>query len=382
MKKLVGVCYKPTVARISLKRLSIVLGILGFAAAVWANRTGQFSVKPFPHGGEALAVTSATQWPPTVAPVKMGMFLENVYDFNISTQSIAAELVVWLSWREDFQKLLDADGLSIEQVVMPINRVNSWDSVARPFYAKPLRRSDGSYYQLVRFGGRFYADVIDLHRYPFERVSFPLIFGFTSMSDLFTADKARLVPDTSNSGVGAYIDIIGFATDGVSLTEFIQKTPTNYGFAEQKPLSFSQVRMTVDYTKSGIAAFQQLILPLVIVMLIVLVAPNLAASLWDVRIAIPSTALLTLVFMQQGYRQTLPLLPYVTFLDQVYAQCYLVTFGLFCLFVHTSNKLDTTAEDERPAQIAKLNKLDTRMQMGFILFLVVGVTLNWFVPLK
>jgi Ca2+/Na+ antiporter len=117
-------------------------------------------------------------------------------------------------------------------------------------------------------------------------------------------------------------------------------------------------------------------------MLITLVAPTLAASLWDVRIAIPSTALLTLVFLQQSYRQNLPFLPYITYLDQIYAVCYITTFALFCLFVWASNKLDQSSEEDKPALIARLNAVDFRVQIACIAFLVVTITLNWLFPLQ
>ena len=363
------------------KRISIILALCAVAVGVWGNRTGKFVIKPFAHGGETVVVSPSTSWPKGIVEVKLGTFIENVYDFSIATQSVAAETVVWVVWPEAFQHMLDVDGLSIDQVIGPLNRVNSWDATTKPLYTKPLRLPDGSHYQIFRFSGRFYADVVDLHRYPFEKLTFPVIFGVNPMSDRFTADKVRLVADSEHSGLGSYVDIVGFATDGFSVSEQIQKTPTNFGFGDRPSSAFSQVKVAVDYKKSGLASIQQLILPLLIVMLIVLVAPNLAASLWDVRIAIPSTVLLTLVFLQQSYRQNLPLLPYITFLDQVYAECYLVTFGLFCLFVWTSNVLDSATEAERPAVIARLNKTDAWVQFGFVLFLVFGTTLNWLFPL-
>ena len=43
--------------------------------------------------------------------------------------------------------------------------------------------------------------------------------------------------------------------------------------------------------------------------------------------------LLTLVFMQQAYRDSLPSLPYLTALDGLYAFSYLVTLVFFCEFI-------------------------------------------------
>ena len=369
----------------AVKRLFIAVGILGVVLIVWANRTGRFAVEPYNHGGHVTQVGPATQWAPGVIPVRVGIFLENAYDFSVGTQSLAAEGVVWVTWPQEFQNILDSQGLAIEQVLNPVNRVNSWDNILKPFYSKPMKLPSGDYHQILRFANRFYASAVDLHRYPFERLSFPVIFGLNVMSESFSAQKVRLIADTQQSGVGPYIDIIGFITDNIQVNELIQRYPTSFGYGKKGESSvseFSQVRLAVEYKKSGFASSLQLILPLVIVMLMVLFAPTLAASLWDVRIAIPSTALLTLVFLQQSYRQGLPSLPYVTFLDQIYVECYLATFGLFALFVWASNKLDSAEEGEKPAIIARLNKDDKKVQWGLIAFLVISTTLNYLFPLE
>lgn len=367
------------------KRIFIALGVLGFLTIVWANRTGRLRVDDYNWGGKITEVTASTPGQTSAIQVRLGIFAENVYDFNSSTQSFAAEGLVWVHWGPEFQKILEKEGLTIDQVISPANRVNSWDWMMKPFYPQPLRADDGDYYQLARFAGRFYVDELDYHRYPFERITFPIVFGLNVMSDVFCADTVRLVADRSQSGVGPFIDIVGYATDSVQVREFIQSYPTSFGYKpsnQDDTSDFSQVWLQITYKKSGLASILQLILPLTIVMLVTLVTPALAASLWDVRIAIPSTVLLTLVFLQQSYRQTLPLLPYITYLDQIYAACYVVTFTLFCLFVWTSNKLDTAAESERAEVVARLNKVDSFVQGGCVLFLLGSMALNWFFPIR
>jgi hypothetical protein len=74
-------------------------------------------------------------------------------------------------------------------------------------------------------------------------------------------------------------------------------------------------------------------------MAVVFLAPSLEASLGELRLAIPSTALLTLVVMQQTYQAELPPLPYLTFLDILYAYCYLIAIAQFVLFVWGINVL-------------------------------------------
>ena len=367
------------------KRFAIALGIIGLIIVVWANRTGRLAIARFDNGGWLTPVSESAPWKKDTTPIRIGIFAENIYDFNLGTQSFAAEGLVWVHWGQAFQEILDSEGVTIEQVVHPVNRVNSWDWMMKPFYTKPLRTPSGDHYQLIRFAGRFYVDQLDLHRYPFERLTVPIIWGLNVMSDVFSADKVRVVADHPQSGVGSFIDVIGFATDKYEVNEYVQHYPTSFGYKDNGKKSqtpFSQVRLEVTYRKAPLASIQQYILPLLIVMFVTLLGPSLAASLWDVRIAIPSTALLTLVFLQQGYRQNLPQLPYATYLDQIYAACYMVTFGLFCLFVWASNKLDTTTEKERPEVIARLNNVDSWFQVLCVLFLFATTTLNWFFPLK
>jgi hypothetical protein len=367
------------------KRFFITLGITAFLLTIWANRTGRLKLEMFDWGGTLTPVTDATPWKPNTVPVRLGIFAENVYDFNVTTQSLAAEGLVWIVWGQAFQELLDSEGVTVEQIIHPVNRVNSWDYLAKPFYPKPLRTEEGDYYQLIRFAGRFYVDKLDLHRYPFERIVFPIAFGLNVMSDMFCAEKVRLIADTPQSGVGPFVDIIGYATDSFKVKEYIQVFPTSFGYRKsgsKTTSDFSQIRLEIEYKKSALASIQQLILPLLIVMVMTLVAPSLAASLWDVRIAIPSTALLTLVFLQQGYRQNLPFLPYVTYLDQIYGACYISTFALFCLFVWASNKLNSATEEERPAVIARLNDVDFYFQVACIGFLTLTITLNWLFPVE
>jgi hypothetical protein len=105
----------------------------------------------------------------------------------------------------------------------------------------------------------------------------------------------------------------------------------------------------------------------------------LSASLWDVRLGIPPMALLALIFLQQGYKENLPELPYATYLDLVYNQCYVVNLTLFGLFLWGSNRLHQTSEKERPAVISQIDRVDHRFQVGLTLALGLLAAINWLI---
>ena len=103
----------------------------------------------------------------------------------------------------------------------------------------------------------------------------------------------------------------------------------------------------VFYQTNAIASFVKWIVPIIIVMMIVLIAPNLDVGLGDARLAIPPTALLTLIFMQQSYRDSLPTTSYLTFLDELYTHSYFVAMIVFFFFVWGVNTLETETELRR-----------------------------------
>jgi hypothetical protein len=138
-----------------------------------------------------------------------------------------------------------------------------------------------------------------------------------------------------------------------------------------------QVNFLVSYQQSPNAALLTLILPLTVVMALVLFSPSLSSSLWDVRLGIPPTALLTLIFLQQSYKEKLPNLPYATFLDLIYNVCYFVNLILFALFLWASNRLHETTEKTRPRVITRIDVLDRYVQIGLVLLLISMIAWHW-----
>ena len=104
-------------------------------------------------------------------------------------------------------------------------------------------------------------------------------------------------------------------------------------------------------------------------------APSVAGALGDIRVAIPSTALLTLIFLQQAYHDELPPLPYLTFLDELFAASYAIALGLFALFTWGTNAYASAALEDRPAVSARIDRTDLIFQtLAVTFFLGVAIT--------
>jgi len=145
----------------------------------------------------------------------------------------------------------------------------------------------------------------------------------------------------------------------------------------KEPRQVSQARLEISYKKTPVATVLKIFLPLMAVMALSLLSPSISATGWDVRVGIPPTALLSLIFLQQTYQTWIPELPYITFLDTVYNVCYMTNLILFGLFLWGTNTYSQCSDEERPAVVARIDKLDSYFQKGLLVIIIVAVSINW-----
>jgi hypothetical protein len=85
--------------------------------------------------------------------------------------------------------------------------------------------------------------------------------------------------------------------------------------------------------------------------------------LGDARLAIPTTILLTLIFLQIGYKAGLPSLEYVSYLDWIYIYAYIIAALLFLLFCWSTNAHTTACASGREAQVVhRIQRVDGLVQ--------------------
>jgi hypothetical protein len=254
---------------------------------------------------------------------------------------------------------------------------------------------DGRYYQLFTYQGSFYVDHVDYRRFPFMRISLPLALEVNDVEGTLDYDNLRLVPELKDSGLGIYADITGLLIQGWSIAEYRHHYATNFGLGGAED-DYSQVIFDVAYGTSAWSSFWRLLLPLSVVMAMVLLVSKLRNDLQDVRSTLPVTILLTLVFLQQSYRSTLPDLPYLSFLDQVYVVAYMLTLIAFVLVIWIGRRyseLESVAAQAVPgglpaaglmdeslasAQLQRLSRIDDVWPVLVVLLGSVSIAICWF----
>jgi hypothetical protein len=313
--------------------------------------------------------------------VQVGVYANTTSELDLSVPSYASSGYVWLRWDEPLQRYLQANGATIDQRFGLLNTlITDAPPQLQPVGQAPERLADGSYRQLFTFRGRYYLDQASFRHFPFMSVSLPLAIEVNDVDGGLTYKNLRLEPDIRNSGMGLYARIIGWINQGWSIAEYRHHYASNFGLGGPES-DYSLVLFEISFGTSSWAAFWRLLLPLAVLMAMVLLVFKVRPDEQDARASIPVTVLLTLVFLQQTYRDHLPDLPFLTFLDQVYVVAYVVTLVAFVLVIWIGRRYaDMEALElgpERTNLQNRLEDLDNSWPLVVVAFSGAAITFAW-----
>ena len=292
---------------------------------------------------------AAVQGPPQQAPVPIAVMLnvDNVYGFSSRDKTFTVEGTLRVSAPVAAMEGWLAAGLDPINLLRFQNLVQPWDSLLEPI-GGPLRRGE-SLGRDYRFNGLFYSDEINYRGYPFGTL--PLRLNLMPdprfPAGVGEPPPIRLVAASQGSGVSRRSNMNGY-----------RLSRWRYGS------DASGLELELVYQPIGWATLVKWLLPLAITMLVMLLAANLHVSFSSERLAIPPVILLTLVFMQQAYRESLPSLPYLTALDGLYSYSYLLTLVFFCEFIWCANRMAQRADGPKGQVERHIHRLERGLQLA------------------
>lgn len=327
---------------------------------------------------EVLLPIEGQQSPETA--IEVGLLIDNVYAFEADKKTFDADGWIWLKWSQALHRKMLQVGASPDELFQFFNQVDDWDATLTPGSDAPIPMADGRLYQKFRFSGHFYVNELDFRLYPFQTLKLPLVVELTDEKLKGEGPALGVTLDKVHSGLGDYVDLGGYQTRGHEFRACLHEYKTSFGepAATSGPRRLPQARMEIAYQKAPTAMWLKVLLPLITVMVLALFAPDISASGWDVRLGIPPMAILTLMFLQQTYQTWMPELPYITFLDTVYNLCYLANLVLFRLFLWGTNEYCAASEEDKPAVVARINRVDLYFQVGITAVIAFTIAANWF----
>ena len=315
---------------------------------------------------------------PNAIGLKVGAYFDNLHDLSLQNRRFVGEGFYWFEWPQSLQDKLDSNKVESGSMISIANQLDTWDRDIEGLNDEPSRLPNGNYYQQLRFSAHLYIPEINLRHFPFESIQLPVILETYDDTLAIENDNLVLIPDArENALVSPSAGINGYNIVAASMQPTVRTLGTDWGLNDGK-LSYSGVALTVTLKSSPLPSILKYFLPLFIVVGVVLLAPSLEGELGDIRLAIPSTGLLTLIFLQQAYQAEIPQLDYLTFLDWFYACGYVIAIGTFVLFVWGTNFYQKASNDGKEQALETINRADLIFQLSAILGTAFTGILAWF----
>lgn len=300
--------------------------------------------------------TPLAEIPANAQQVTVGVFPISVYNIDFSGNTYFLEAYVWFRWQGEIDPT---------QSVEFVNAVDQWGLLISPFYEEPIQLSDGSLYQGMRISGRF-SQPFSLERFPLDEQKLSILIEDTD----YSSQELVYIADTADSGYGDLLKVPGWNIIGWNVESLLHRYASAFGDTDTAGSTdqYAALRYQLVIGRSIGYFLWKLLLPLLIVMIItlstLLIHPNRA----DMRVAMPTTALLTAVFLQQTYTSALPETGNLVLMDRLYVLAYLVIVSTMIGALWAVHRMESNS-----VNVAAIQFVD-RVQLAVILVVMTFAT--------
>lgn len=244
--------------------------------------------------------------------VTVGFYPINVYGVDPTSSTFNYDGYVWLRWHGE---------LNPSETLEFTNAVNKSSVSKVMLYDKPQVMPDGSKYQIMRIESQFFKP-FSMSRFPLDRHG----LSIDVEDSLRGADLLTLEVDKIDTKLNPSIVIAGWKLDGWRSQTAVNDYASNFGDANVSGQAsrFSKLSFIIEVERPSSYFIWKLLLPLFVVLCGAWIALLLNPMLTETRAALPASALLTTVFLQQSYNGALPDTGGLVLLDKIYVVAYIL----------------------------------------------------------
>ena len=304
---------RPARSRASLVWLAVLA--LGLVMGLVTACGGGGSAPADPASGDAavaVASTTGTLEPagepgPNATVVTVGIYGINAYAIDPGANTFYMSAYVWLRWHGDIDPVA-----TLEFANMTEERLRK--TLLDPVMELP----NGDKLQQLKVQGRFF-DPYNLSDYPLDRQSISIYVEDST----YTADTVVYQADTSGTGYDSSLQIPGWDVTGMTVANLVHEYGTNFGDPAAGASSYSAAEFSLHIARLRSMFLWKLLLPLLLVLCTNWLALVLPPRFADARMAMPATALLTTVFLQQSSLAAIPQVSTLVLMDVIYLMAYI-----------------------------------------------------------
>jgi hypothetical protein len=318
---------------------------MALTALVWTSRArGDAATAATPPATPAAtpatdpsAPSAATSEPLVVT---IGIYLVSVYSFDQENNTYFADFYLWMRWRGD------RDPTATIEI---LNNVERWGMTMTPINEAPIPLPGGEFRQEFHVQGEFFQP-LSLDDYPLDEQALTIRLEDST----YVETEQIYVADLDQSGINPDLRLPGWTVTGWTMTTPSNRYESGFGKPDTSDAVFSMAQFTLAIERPPNYFRWKLLWPLLIVLMVGCSLLLVHPSYVEVRLAGPASAMLALIFLQQGYSSTLPEIGRLVLLDKIYVLAYALVIGLIATTIVTSHWVQT----DGAAGVAKAERLD------------------------
>lgn len=313
---------------------SMVLGLSGCASSSEPTST---QTSAFEASG---VYTPAGEPAATATQVAVGLYGINAYEIDTAANTFYFKGYLWLRWKGDI------DPVSTLEFA---NSVEEWGLMVTNLTEKPVDLPNGEHLQQMRVQGRFF-EPFNLANYPLDHQNLQITLEDTVNDNT----KVVYVPDTKQTTIDSKFQVPGWTVEGIQTNMVNHNYVSNLGDSSASSSDFSAMTFSIEIQRAQNLFWWKLLLPLVLVLITNWLALLLSPRYVEVRTAMPATALLTTVFLQQSSLDAIPQVSSLVLMDLIYVVAYATIVLTFGQIIWDNHKLK---DDDAKAQ-TKVVRID------------------------
>lgn len=292
--------------------------------------------------------TAATSLNPDATVVTVGFYGVNAYEIDTSSNTFYFKGYMWLRWAGD------VDPISTLEFA---NSVEEWGLMVTNLTEEPVVLSNGENLQSMRVQGRFF-EPFDLSSYPLDSQELNIYIEDSVNDNNVIVYQA----DTSDSGFDASFKVPGWNLKSLESDSLVHTYNSNFGDPEAVSSGYSALKFSLNIERVQNLFWWKLLLPLVLVLITNWLALMLSPRFAEIRTAMPATALLTTVFLQQSSLDAIPQVSSLVLMDFIYVLAYVMIVTTFAQIVWDNHRFKENNKTSLK-QIQRFDRISVAVQV-------------------
>ena len=320
-----------------MRRVLYIVPALALLLVLWSHR-GTADPGPVP-GPVASRPAAAPESAGPVETVTVGLYLQNIPEIDIKTNSFSAELYLWFRWTGSIDPTL---------TFQIANAVSVTDLTQTPIYtddnnvARPEVMPDGTKLQTFHIYGRF-GHPFPLERYPFDNHDITLSIEDTKHREFQLVHAI----DVAGSVMRPDLTVPGWTLSPLHAELGHTRYASTFGDNRSRVENelYSRVDFTAHIDRPVVGIVSKTMIPIALILLITFGAFFCQPEDIDARLCLTITALISAVALQITAASELPPTGSLLLLDKIYILSYatILAVTFFCILANRLHHADQEA---------------------------------------